>query len=160
MSFLVCHHVCMITDTLYLGNLITVLPEVNLCPCTHTCTGRHMPTQTHRQVHTQAWVQGHTEHSFTNGQEHVSVETSIRGDGYLVEFSVGVTNFSKLYAFIFNCGFLLVQWAGLLSFSIHSTVYPFGLPQATACCFCVPQTMAAWILVCRVSHAAHNIPYS
>lgn len=115
----------------------------HLCPCTYTCTDKHMPTQTHRQVHTQAQAraqaQGHTEHLFTNGQEHVSVESFIRGVGYLVEVSVGVTNFNKVCAFIFNCSFLLGQWVGLHSLSMHSGFffYLFGLPQATVCCFCV-----------------------
>jgi hypothetical protein len=52
MGFLVCYNIYMITDALYLENLLIVLPEVKahsyLCPCTHMCTGMHMNTQTHK----------------------------------------------------------------------------------------------------------------
>lgn len=78
----------------------------------------------------------------------------------IMEVSVGITNFSKVYVVTFNCAFLLGEWAGLLCFSMCSSVFPFGLPPASVCFFCVPQTMADWVLVCRVSHAAHySIPY-
>lgn len=78
----------------------------------------------------------------------------------IMEVSVGITNFSKVYVVTFNCAFLLGEWAGLLCFSMCSSVFPFGLPQASVCFFCVPQTMADWVLVCRVYHAAHySNPY-
>ena len=78
----------------------------------------------------------------------------------IMEVSVGITNFSKVYVVTFNYSFLLGEWAGLLCFSMCSSVFPFGLPQASVCFFCVPQTMADWVLVCRVSHAVHHsIPY-
>ena len=78
----------------------------------------------------------------------------------IMEVSVGITNFSKVYVVTFNCAFLLGEWAGLLCFSMCSSVFPFGLQPASMCFFCVPQTMADWVLVCRVSHAAHySIPY-
>lgn len=65
-----------------------------------------------------------------------------------------------MYVIICNCAFLLGDWAELLSFPMCSSVFPLGLPQASVCFFCVPQTMADWVLLCRVSHAAHyDIPY-
>ena len=78
----------------------------------------------------------------------------------IMEVSVGITNFSKVYVVTFNRAFPLGEWAGLLCFSMCSSVFPFGLPPVSVCFFCVPQTMADCVLVCRVSHAAHySIPY-
>ena len=48
-----------------------------------------------------------------------------------MEVSVGITNFSKVYVVTFNYSFLLGEWAGLLCFSMCSSVFPFGLPQAS-----------------------------
>ena len=71
----------------------------HLYPFTYTCAHKRVCVHTH----THAQAQGHTDLPFTYAQEHVSVEQAILGghNNYLVEVSVGVTNFSKVYVFIF-----------------------------------------------------------
>ena len=105
MGFLVCHHVYIMTKALYLGNILIVLQEVkaHMSTCTHSHTHVHTKGYAHRHTHTHAQAQGHTDLLFTYAQEHVSVEQAILGghNNYVVEVSVGVTNFSKVYVFIF-----------------------------------------------------------
>lgn len=76
-----------------------------------------------------------------------------------VEVSVTVTDRSELYALVFNRVFYKEDQAERLSFSMKSSVlFPLGF-YSSSVPLLHPQGIAVSVLVSRVFHTAHNLPY-